>query len=79
MGHKYDTVVTKYIQKSIGVCMVLLLGGKSEIGANVRSKFCYLIWLRHLIKTRAVTFFLLLILRIDLILFMHTNMYPVTI
>ena len=36
--------------------MVLKLDGKSEIGAHhVRSNLCYLICLRHLIRSRAVT------------------------
>ena len=34
--------------------MVLILDGNSEIGAQVRSNLCYLIWLRHLIRSRAV-------------------------
>ena len=35
--------------------MVLLLDGNSEIDAQVRSKSCYLICLRHLIGPREVT------------------------
>jgi len=35
--------------------MVLILDGNSEIGAHVRSKPCYLICLRHLIRSKAVS------------------------
>ena len=35
--------------------MVLLLDGKSEIGAHVIENLCYLICLRILIRSRAVT------------------------
>ena len=35
--------------------MVLILDGNSEIVAHVRSKHCYLICLRHLIRSRTVT------------------------
>ena len=35
--------------------MVLKLDGDSEIGAQVRINLCYLICLRHLIRSRAVT------------------------
>ena len=34
--------------------MVFILHGSSEIGAQVRSSFCYLICSRHLIRPRAV-------------------------
>ena len=34
--------------------MVLILNGNSEIGTHVRSNFCELICLRHLIISRAV-------------------------
>ena len=34
--------------------MVLILDGNSEIGAHVGWNICYLIWLRHLIRSRAV-------------------------
>ena len=37
--------------------MVLMSDGSSEIGAHVRSNFYYLICVRHLIRSRAVTFF----------------------
>ena len=33
----------------------LILDGNSEIGAHVRSILCYLIYLRHLIRSRKVT------------------------
>ena len=33
--------------------MVLILDGSSEIGAQERSKICYLICLRHLIRSRS--------------------------
>ena len=35
--------------------MVPLLDGYLEIGGHVRSNICYLICLRHLIRSRAVT------------------------
>ena len=35
--------------------VVLILDVNSEIGAHVRSNLCYLINIRHLIKSRAVT------------------------
>ena len=35
--------------------MVLMLDGNSKIGAPVRSNFCYLICLRHLLRSREVT------------------------
>ena len=35
--------------------MIFILYGYSEIGAHVGSNLCYLIGLRHLIRTRAVT------------------------
>ena len=35
--------------------MVLILQGNSEIGAHVRSEIGYLIYLRHLNRSRAVT------------------------
>ena len=35
--------------------MILILDGISEIGARVRGNLCYLISLRHLIRSRAVT------------------------
>ena len=35
--------------------MVLNLDGNSEIGAHVRSNVCYLICLRHVIRSKAVT------------------------
>ena len=35
--------------------MVLMLDGSSEIGKHRRSNLCYLICLRHLIRSRAVT------------------------
>ena len=34
---------------------VAILEGNSELGAHERKNICYLISLRHLIKTRAVT------------------------
>ena len=34
---------------------MVLIDGNSEIGAHVRSNLCYLICLRHLIRSRAVT------------------------
>ena len=52
--------------------MVLILDGKSEIGAHVRSNLCYLSCLRHLIRSRAVInhiFFL----RKDLFSFMRAQ------
>ena len=36
--------------------MVLIADGSSEIGANVRSNLCHLICLRHLIRSRALTY-----------------------
>ena len=35
--------------------MVLILDGNSEIGAHVWSNLCYLICLRHLIRSKTVT------------------------
>ena len=35
--------------------MELILDGNSEIGAHVRSNLCYLIFLRHLLRSRTVT------------------------
>jgi len=35
--------------------MVLILNGNSEIGTHVKSNLCYLICLRHLIRSRVVT------------------------
>ena len=35
--------------------MVLILDGNLETGAQIRSNVCYLICLRHLIRSRAVT------------------------
>ena len=35
--------------------MVLILDGNSEIGAQVKSNFCYLIFLRHLVGSRVAT------------------------
>ena len=35
--------------------MVLICDGNSEIGAHVESNLCYLICLRHLIRSKAVT------------------------
>ena len=35
--------------------MVLILDGNSEIGAHVGSNICYLICLRHLIRSRVVS------------------------
>ena len=37
-------------------CRVHILDGNSEIGAHVRSNLCYFICLRHLIRSRAVTY-----------------------
>ena len=42
---------SKYCREFI----VLILYGNSEIGAHVRNNLCYLIRLRHLIRSRAVT------------------------
>ena len=36
--------------------MVLTLDGNSEIGAHKSSNFCYLICLKHLIRSRAITY-----------------------
>ena len=38
--------------------MVLKLYGNSEIGAHIMSNLCYLTWLSHLIRSRAVTYLL---------------------
>ena len=38
--------------------MVLILDGKTEIVAQVRRNFCYLIYYRNLIRSRALNFFL---------------------
>ena len=35
--------------------MVLILDGNLEIGAHDKGILCYRIWLRHWIKSRAVT------------------------
>ena len=35
--------------------MVFIYDGNSEIGAQVRSNLCYLIYLRHLMRSRGVT------------------------
>ena len=40
---------------TIATTMVIILDGNSEIGAHVRSNFCYLTPLRHLIRSIAVT------------------------
>ena len=49
-------------------CIVLILVGNSEIGAHVRSHLCYLISLKHLIRSEKVT---------NLILFFGNNyFYP---
>ena len=40
--------------------MVLILDGKLEIGAHVRSDFSYLICIRHFTISRAVRFFFLI-------------------
>ena len=59
----------------VGICvvleknlysMLLILGGNSEIGAQLRSNLCYLICLRHLIRSREVT---------DLIFFFSEKTY----
>ena len=42
-------------RKSLQEIMVLISDGYSEIGTHVRSNICYLICLRHLIISRAVT------------------------
>ena len=49
-----------------------ILDGNSEIGAHVRSNLCYLICLRRLIRSRAVTNRLFL-LRKDLLFFMRSQ------
>ena len=44
-----------YMIKTTRTPMVLILYGNSEIDANVRRNLCYLICLRHLIRTSAGT------------------------
>ena len=51
--------------------MVLILYGNLEIGANIKI-FCYLIWIRHLSRLRAVTN-RISFLRKDLFFFMHAQ------
>ena len=41
-------------ERSIEV-MVLILDGSLEIDAHVRSNLCYLIYLKHLIRSRGIT------------------------
>ena len=48
------SVCRKYLFVSLNI-MVHILGGKSEIGAHVKSNLCYLVCLRHLNRLRAVT------------------------
>ena len=50
-----DCLQTAYMVKQTLYLMVLILDGKSEIGAHVRSILCYLICFRHLIRPKAVT------------------------
>ena len=38
--------------------MVIILDSNLEIGAHVWSNLCYLIYLRHLIRSRGVTFWI---------------------
>ena len=38
-----------------GTSMVLILDGNLDKGAHVSNNLCYLTWLRHLIRPRAVT------------------------
>ena len=48
-------ILNLFISWVLGAPMVLLLYGSSEIGAHIMGKICYLICLRHLFYSRAVT------------------------
>ena len=41
-------------KKMTGKGVILISGGNSEIGGHIRSNLCYLICVRHLIRSRAV-------------------------
>ena len=52
----YNIIILKFVVQNMLVRqIVLILYGKSEIGAHVRSDLGYLICLSHLIRSRAVT------------------------
>ena len=42
-------------QRRLSIKLLLILDGNSEIGAHVRSNLDYLIFLKHLFRSRAVT------------------------
>ena len=58
------------LRADMGDVMVLIGDGNSEIGANVRIDHCYMICLRDLIMSRAVTRADLFFLQKDLFSFM---------
>ena len=49
----YRICLWKYLSN---ICMVLIIDGNSEIGAHIKSKLCYLICIRHLIRPRTVSY-----------------------
>ena len=61
LGHRCQTVSNFVIQLYVFLflshqTMVLIfIDGKSEIGVQLRRNICYLVSLRHLIRSRAVT------------------------
>ena len=52
---KFPMIRVKDMKPETAMTIALILDGSSELGVHVRSNLCWLICLKHLIRSRAVT------------------------